>query len=299
MPRGEAGLVAAALPGFVHTAQPGRVRVNCPLCELRTGKADRKRSMSIETQHGYYKCFKCGALGTLPDFDMPPEDEPAHAALAPLEGAKEVEPPEGWVPLWKGAAARSDAARAAVAYALRRCSRALWEQLQIGATLSGDGMEAGRVVVPVIDPAGCWVGWVGRLWRDGGRLPYYTCPGMERARVLFNAAALAEETDRPLLVVEGVFDAIHLYPDAVAVLGKPSAEQEAALAASPRPVVYVLDGDAWEEAEGLALRLALRRGEGAARVGHVPLPAGVDPDEIPADELKRLAVASLEEKKRW
>ena len=93
---------------------------------------------------------------------------------------------------------------------------------------------------------------------------------------MFNEAALAEVTDEPALVVEGPFDALAYWPQAVAVLGKPTEPQMLTLLRAVRPVVVVLDGDAWQEAEMLAWRL---RFEGQ-RAGWVRLPPMVDPDEV-------------------
>jgi DNA primase len=90
-------------------------------------------------------------------------------------------------------------------------------------------------------------------------------------------------------VVEGVFDALALWPDAVAVLGKPSDQQVDALINAKRPVVIVLDGDAWLEGKWLAARLCLR----GKRAGHIRLPPGVDPDEVDRKELEQQAMEAL------
>jgi DNA primase len=87
-----------------------------------------------------------------------------------------------------------------------------------------------------------------------------------------------------------VFDAIALWPDGVAVLGKPSPMQREAMIQARRPVVVCLDGDAWREAYALA---TLLRVEGQ-RAGFVRLGPGVDPDEVPRAELDARAAACLE-----
>jgi len=78
------------------------------------------------------------------------------------------------------------------------------------------------------------------------------------------------------MVVEGVFDALALYPNAVAVLGKASEAQMEALQESKRPVVIVLDGDAWQEGWAMAARLKFK----GQRAGSVRLPPKLDPDEV-------------------
>jgi DNA primase len=122
---------------------------------------------------------------------------------------------------------------------------------------------------------------VGRTWFKSDRA--YSYPkGMNRGDVLYRGAQLWEHTDEPLIVVEGVFDALYMWPHGVALLGKASEYQMEALFESPRPVVIILDGDAWEEAYAMKLRLQLH---GKKHVGHVRLPPKKDPDDMPRDWL--------------
>jgi hypothetical protein len=140
---------------------------------------------------------------------------------------------------------------------------------------------------------------VARLWApspDG--LPKYLCArGSWRGQSIYNHAALLEQTDDPAIVVEGVIDAISVWPCGVALLGlsggtrdgagrvasrgMPTVEQVDALSLARRPLAVVLDGDAWEEGEATALQLRLL----GARAGYVRLPPRTDPDEVPASWL--------------
>lgn len=158
--------------------------------------------------------------------------------------------------------------------ASRGLSQALAEELGAGAAVGS--RYAGRLIVPIRDAVGRWLGWVGRDFTGTAKQPYLYPPGMSRGEVFFNEAALGLCTDAPVAVVEGVFDAVHLWPDAVAVLGKPSGSQVQKLVNAPRPIAVVLDGDAWIEGEALAWQLRLQE----QRAGSVRLPAKIDPDEI-------------------
>jgi DNA primase len=100
--------------------------------------------------------------------------------------------------------------------------------------------------------------------------------GFDRERNVFNAAALAVDTDDPLLVVEGTFDALPYWPDVVALLGKPSEGQIGLLLTACRPLVVALDGDAWLESEMLAARLELD----GARATWLKLPPKRDPGDL-------------------
>lgn len=279
MSREEAELIERTLSGERQQVG-GWTRVACPLCDSRVGKSDRRKSMGV-SQRGWYGCFRCGARGWLPWADRqaeaaPPEPEPG-----------ELGPPEDFVPLATADGLRSLALAPARDYlASRRVRAALWDEVGIGACATG--RYSGRVVVPVVDARGEWLGWVARSWVPVDR-PYLYPRGMHRAAIVFNARALLVHTDRPLVVVEGVFDALALWPDGVALLGKPSDPQVEMLAGAARPVAVVLDGDAWREGESLALRLRLL----GQRAGHVRLPPTLDPDEVPRAWLEGEAASCI------
>lgn len=251
---------------FAHarSSSTGWWRVDCPLCAGRTGKPDRKQALAINARSGVYTCWKCQATGkTGVAMDLPPVE--AHVDVA------EVDPPEWYVPLHGDESLSLEAARA---YAAKRCRPEYWRDVQIGACAMGQ--FAGRVIVPVLGDDDAWLGWVGRTWYPCAKA--YTYPkGMQRGEVTYRGGILREVTDEPALVVEGVFDALHLWPRAVAVLGKASEKQMEALADASRPIVIVLDGDAWMEALAMSLRLRLH----GQRAGYVRLPPKLDPDEVP------------------
>lgn len=254
---------------YARRSGTGWWRVNCPECLVRTGKADHKQAMSVNVRSGVFWCWKCQLSGKLKQQAQYLVDEPDDAA------PPEMEMPDGFVAFASEDGRNSISLEPARRYAAKRCPPALWRETGIGASTSGK--YAGRVIVPVLaDDGETWLGWVGRTWYNSDRA--YTYPkGMARGSVFYNGKALVEPVDDPVLVVEGVFDAIHLWPRAVALLGKASEEQMDALAITRRPVVVVLDGDAWLEAYAMAARLRLH----GQRAGYVRLPPKADPDEVP------------------
>jgi DNA primase len=282
------GEYAALVRAAMDDARPsgaGWVRCYCPICPLRLGKVDRKRSLGIKPESNCYHCFRCSAHGWLGDVPegirrMAPQVDPAKQAEA-------RRPPEGFAELSRNADAVSLAP--ARAYLRGRGIREeLWAEAGIGACATG--RMAGRVVVPIRGLDGDWVGWVSRTWTKKAPRPYLYPEGMPRGVVLYNHDALLVETDEPVLVVEGVFDVLALWPSAVALLGKASAWQVQALAACPRPVAVVMDGDAHDEGFALAARLRLE----GQRAGSVTLPPRADPDEVPLPRLRELARRSLD-----
>lgn len=207
-----------------------------------------------------------GRLDGYEDLEAPEEEE------RPV-----MEPPSEFYELCRGEGRGSMSLDPARKYLRGRglADEKLWATARIGAC--AEGFYAGRVIVPVLSPDGDWLGFVGRAWVKKHDVPYLYPRGMARREVLYNHAALLGEGDRPVFVVEGVMDALALWPDAVAVLGKPSAGQLIALAESPRPIAVALDGDAWAEGEKLAMQLQTE----GQRAGNIKLPPGKDPDEVP------------------
>lgn len=254
--------------GGRNASSSGWVRANCPFCEEVDGKADRKQSFGLNTETAYFRCFRCatwGFLSTAPD-----DADLAHARQR--EERKAERPPE-FLPLAEEPACSAICLSAARAYLQKRgVGPRLIREAQIGACL--EGRYAGRIVIPVISREGEWLGHVARTWTTSSR-PYLNAQ-MSAGLHMYNEAALDVETDEPVLAVEGCFDALAVWPHGVGFLGKPSEPQIQALIRTPRPVAVVLDGDAWEEAWALAIRLRFA----GQRAGFVRLPPKKDPDQV-------------------
>lgn len=291
----------ALLANAAHGKRPsdaGWLRLNCPLCELRIGKGDKRQSMGLSVTTFRFECYRCGATGRL----SKPLDEfrgfelSGTGARLPQEV---MDPPEGFYALAEEpgrsasvlAEARDYLAGVGEDARPKPLSDLLIRESGIGACVSG--YWANRIVIPIFDLVGEWANYSTRLYppydkADG--VKKYLYPKGGRRNILYNHVALLEETDVPVLVVEGCFDALAHWPNAVAVLGKPTHGHIEALANCQRPVVFALDGDAWEEAWVLTLKLRSR----GQKAGWVKLAPGVDPDEIPTETLMSAAMSSLE-----
>lgn len=272
-------LAEAALQGARSSGGGEWLRAECPFCPSVVGKRDTSRAFSINRQHWGWHCFRCGTAGHL--------DRPAGEDVVQQERtAARIERPEHYLPLGEEPGATAHVTEQARRYLVaRRVAPRLWAEARIGAC--AQGRYAGRVVVPILS-GDTWLGWVGRAWSRKVPKPYIYPSGPWRGRALFNHAAL-HTSGEVLYVVEGVFDALALWPNAVAVLGKPSHEQVEALLLSRRPVVVVLDGDAWVEGWSLAMRLRLM----GVRAGSVRLPPKTDPDQVPLADLWEAGRAAL------
>jgi hypothetical protein len=252
----------------------GWVRLQCPACEDLTGKRDYRGALGVH-RSGAFNCFKCGTQGRLEGemWEESLDERPTKTV------AEAVKIPDSFFFLASEDGQRSIALKPAREYVRKRgIPDAVVKQAAVGACVRGT--YGGRVVIPIFNLTGDWVGFSARALVKV-RNQYVYPEGMDRALLLYNQRALLEETETPVAVVEGCFDALALWPHAVAVMGKHSAWQVAQLKNAKRPVAVVLDGDAWEAGWMLAMQLQFD----GVRAGCVRLPPTLDPDQVPLGSL--------------
>lgn len=257
----------------------GWQRINCPFCFKRTGKKDYRRSFGIRAD-GYYHCFKCDARGF--------RAGSVRQEYVSKPATHSVVKPDGFVEIMSSAAKDSLTCKAYREYLLRRgLSLEVARAAKIGCCPWTK--LTGRVVVPIFDVDGSWVWYSARAISDTARQKYMY-PRGNRHDCFYNPRALEVETQEPVLVVEGCFDALALWPHAVATLGSPTTGQIEQLLVLRRPVCVVFDGDAWEAGARLAWWLRFH----ARPAGALRLPPRCDPDQLNPEEIRRLARISLD-----
>lgn len=265
----------------------GYVRATCPACPQRHGTPDRHQSLSVAPS-GWWKCWRCGSRGKLaPEYDGEFDDLESHEELANRLGAAAL--PDGYVPLWGPEARTSTACVPALDYlAGRHVLDAVIEDAELGVVLRGD--LAHRIIIPAWGPTGELVGWQARTYCDA-EPKALSAPGMQRGTFLYNGGATISD---PVYVVEGPFDAFSLWPDAVATWGKPTDHHVHVLMqwSARRRIVLALDGDAWLEAKGIAMRMYLHSA-GCRRVVALRLPPGEDPASLGGAAVRALAAQAL------
>jgi hypothetical protein len=252
------------------------IRISCPFC-ADDGHVDRKLSLGVSASTGYYHCHRCATKGRLENAPDPTAEE--YRPEAKVERVV-VEPPPEYAALCSPALSIDPARDYMKARGLG--ARELWRKYQIGA--AADGFWAGRVIIPMLaHDNDDWLGWIARLWcksapnAEGRHAMKYLYPrGMPRGQTFWNHRALFLDTDDPVMIVEGVFDALPHGDNAVACLGKPSHAQVDWLSETKRPIAVVLDGDAWGESWALAAKLRFN----GQRAGTVRLPPKTDPNTI-------------------
>jgi hypothetical protein len=227
------------------------LRMPCPVCEER-GKVGGD-VFGINVRTGYYHCFRCAVRGTcraLADDTM---------TLVAVEQTQKDKPglPEGFLPL-EGNEERPEA-QAVIAYLVheRGFSVTALKEAMVG-FVGATRYYSGRAIIPVWSWDNWCCGFSARFVSGCDNPVKYLYPkGMDRDDI-YLAEELKRETDEPILVVEGVLDALAYWPNAVACLGKPTGSQLQNIAANTRrPVVVAMDRDAPREAK--AARAVLRR----------------------------------------
>lgn len=184
---------------------------------------------------------------------------------------------------------------AAVPYLQNRgITEATAKRFHVG--LASKGMMAGYIAVPVWSfpkgkfPAGYIGRWAGEDYNaDQGR-PRYKLPGnFPKHQFLFGInEALEAMTDKPLILVEGFFGALHCiqngFPSTVALLGSSLSDEQAALLTdAKRPIVLMLDGD---ESGRNGMTAAVTKLTAHAFVRSVHLDDGQQPDHLTGTDLR-------------
>jgi len=255
-------------------------RSDCPFCIERIGKEDDDQSFGIQEGTGAYHCFKCKIKGRLKN---PPEWFPIDELFEEMiEYVEEFDPPPFFEPLYLKRGLTSSKYADARQHLIDRGlpDTDLWAYAELGACLRG--RMFGRVVAPIRTETCTWTGYVGRDFTGDSKAKYLYPRDMDRHSQLYEQFLLNdEEDDRPLLIVEGVFDALPYFGRACAVLGKPTDEhvQTIVQTETQRRIAVALDGDAWSEGESLAYRLRLHGVNAQA----LRLPPKEDPGSMALD----------------
>lgn len=288
--------VIAATVASAKLGRNGWSRAHCPFCAALSG-ADKRWSWGINLETGYWHCFRCGAYGVYKVEGRAFAKRPA----APQISAADMPLPSGFVPLtapeyelYEGTNIMVSPASPAISYIHSRgVDVELAKRLGFGLVPQTASKckccvganwcrWRGRLIMPVI-VEGARVGWVGRALRPKAKIPYLYPEGMPRGQVLINQDTLFDETKTtPVLAMEGWLDLLPYLPlvDCVGFLGKPGEDHMRLLARSHRPIVFVLDGDAWRLGRTSSQLLAFRRRGVASSFFRLP------PTSDPNDEAK-------------
>jgi hypothetical protein len=275
--------VLEAIDGLRPNSE-GWVYAICPFC---SEKRAAKRRLSFNHDWGWYRCWNPGCSLSRDKGFKVRNWVVSNVEREVVERPKLVLPDE-FVPL-------TDSIDIAVPFYGRRYYEYLLRRgvpdqaiidLEIG--YCNYGPYGGMVIIPVRSD--------GQLEGYAGRAVYakiFKNASNEAGgkRAMLNGDALRLDTDQPIYIVEGPFDALRHYPYAAACLGKPTYEQIAVLRGVTRPVYIVLDADAWAESHALACGLRMWAGIDATPIF---LPPGCDPGATSPSDLAAIASETFE-----
>lgn len=164
------------------------------------------------------------------------------------------------------------------------------------------GMLTGYVAIPVWDypkgefPYGYLGRWAGEDFDEAaGRPRYKWPPNFPKQRFLFGLnEALDDTVGQPIIVVEGVFGALHCvqngFPCTVAAFGSSlSDEQAELLIGTDRQIILMFDGG---QPGRRGMRKAVLKLAPRTFVRAVRLKSGQQPDQVPTDKLQTLLAFS-------
>lgn len=280
----------ALIAETISKAKPGRggwLRTNCPFCALEY-KEDKRWSWGFNPESGYWHCFRCETEGFFGTGEIvfsakPVTREPVDEMPLPDEFISLDQPAprvsDDPLDALFGGGDPTEGARACLKR--RGVSIELAKRLEFGVCLQG--RYRNRLIMPV-RVRGVRVGYVARALAKS-KIPYLYPEGMPRGEVMINQDVLARETDEPVLVMEGWMDMLPYFNDAdvAGCLGKPGDAHIELLVKAKRPIVMVLDGDAWRLGRAVAETLAFR----GQRAGFLKLPPKVDPNDAAVRDNKK------------
>lgn len=298
--------VVLSLADTGSVSATGWVRVHCPFCEEQ-GHRSTSKNLAINPESGWFRCWRweaCGAKGNMYGRGSAPVVSATYAPLSvadvlniaqsagedpslklPERRAAAVHPVAAVMPGFKLIDPHTPGqATAQLMYLLRR---GVSRKTILGAGLgySTDPMWSSYVVIPIINQ-GQYRGFVARSLQGKA---YKNSEGYSRED-LFNCDALHEETDVPIAIVEGLFDALPHWPYAVACNGKPTDAQLEVIAQAKRPICMMLDADAQLQGSMAALRLRMNISlQGKDTPVYVAkLDPGTDPGELTREQFVEL-----------
>lgn len=154
---------------------------------------------------------------------------------------------------------------------------------------AGPGRMPGRLVIPIHNADGVLVAYCGRSV-DQTQPRYRVPPAFAKSEILFNTHRASSGRDNFVVVVEGFFDCLKVHQagvrSVVGLMGSALYEpQRHVLLERFRQVILLLDGDATGRKASTAIAQKLRP---HCQVRVVLLPDGVQPDQLPAKDIRRV-----------
>ena len=225
-------------------SNPNEIRICCPFCALAGKPPDTKYHLYINTAKKVYYCFRCGARGRLSSLPR----------FIRSEGRSPNEKIDDSILVRLDRIADSKLGGLAVRYLK---SRGMFDLKRFYLGIKGRWFM--RVAVPITENRQI-VSWIGRTIIKGQKPKYIFQRNTKPHHYLFNIDSALSYPQ--IFICEGIFDALSV-PGGIAIMGKEASNVQVAkiltLIDENKPIFVALDADAQQEAEDLALKLAMCR----------------------------------------
>jgi DNA primase len=226
---------------------------SCPFCN------HHKKKMSVNLDKNVWKCWVCDSSGRSIDFlvkkfgsttdlkDWGLDQEQSFDNLEFILFGKKVEIkneavflPEGFLPLFSPS--RSYHRQKALKYMQKRgYNNDQIFKMKVGVCTKGE--YKGRVIIPSFDEQGNLNYFIARTYSND--FPKYKNPKVSKSLMVFNE--LTVNFNHPVIIVEGVFDAMRIGNNAVPILGSTIKSDHLLfqrIVENKTPVYIALDEDA-------------------------------------------------------
>jgi DNA primase len=264
-------------------------------CPIHRG--DGRDAFHVNLARNIFHCFACGAGGTVLDFVAAMECCSLFEAAQKLLAMDGCSAPMTSTPSEKELVTERRRISSPLKFKLigidcrhpYLAERGITEQTarEFGVGFyAGPGLMHRRLVIPIHDTEGQLVAYCGRSV-DQTQPRYRVPPAFTKSETTFNLHRAAAGADRSVVVVEGFFDCMKVHQagirSVVALMGSVLYEpQRRDLLARFSRIILLLDGDPTGRRASTVIVQGLRPD---CDVRVISLPDGVQPDQLPANEL--------------
>jgi len=264
-------------------------------CPIHRGEG--REAFHVNLARNIFHCFACDAGGTVLDFVAAMEDCSLVEAARKLQAMTCSSDPWKSTPHGKELVTKRIRVPLPLNFSLTGidCShpylarRGITEKtaVEFGVGFyAGPGLMHGRLVIPIHNPDGELVAYCGRSVDQ--TQPRYRLPsGFAKSEIVFNMHRAAAGMENSVVVVEGFFDCMKVHQagirSVVGLMGSALyAPQRQALLERFCQIILMLDGDPTGRKASVVISQQLRP---HCHVRVVLLPDGVQPDQLPAEDI--------------
>jgi hypothetical protein len=291
---------------YVEVSSARELAVACPRCRLSGRKADDNK-LYVNYDRNVFLCHRCdwrGGVETLAAFYRQVSPETTDHSLARDAPMPTFDDLDKWMEVVEDPYEVSRPSESVIPTGTVLAWESQWGRAYLqsrgidkfhcehfGLLYCPEGYFGRRVLVPICDYFGEYKTFVARSIDKDAEKKYLFPKGCKTSTLLYNIHNISQrDKQRPVWITEGVFDAMHCSPLAVATFGKHITDSQVRLLRKlgPSYVVLLWDWDAWHNTPELWQKAVWKLNE-HFDVVQIRLPEpNTDPTNYPFYELYRL-----------